>query len=88
MRQKRTSATGPANPASCSLHNTVEGGIYPYRCHRCLQCFLCAHRLLDRRFWLCADGTRIPTTFSPGVPVPPLPSFSARLCSLLRAVQS
>lgn len=60
----------------CTVHDTVEGSVYPYRCARCGGCFICQHRLKGRLFWVCADGVEVPATMSPGWPVskpfPPL----------------
>ena len=59
----------------CTLHDVVERGVYPYRCSRCGECFVCRHFLFfdevgERHYWLCRDGSggRVPTTPSPGVP--------------------
>lgn len=61
----------------CTVHNDVEGPagrrIYPFRCHRCGECFICGHKLIFPReagsYWICADGGSMPTKPSPGVPV-------------------
>lgn len=55
-------------PVRCTLHDTIERGVYPYRCSRCQGCFVCQHRLIDRSFWICRDGGQVSTRLSPGVP--------------------
>ena len=57
----------------CTLHDVVERGVYPYRCHRCGECFVCKHTLVfigqtGQRAWRCANGSIVPSTPSPGVP--------------------
>lgn len=55
----------------CTMHDTIENGVYPYRCDECGECFLCKHTLTHgRRYWRCgSDPEMVPTTYSPGVPV-------------------
>ena len=62
----------------CTLHEVVEAGVYPYRCHRCSRCFPCGHWLIGYRLWVCrrpiglglsAPIGWVPTQFGPGVPV-------------------
>jgi hypothetical protein len=52
----------------CTLHDTVENGLYPYRCHRCDRCFVCGHLRLGYHWWLGRCGLHR-TVSSPGVPV-------------------
>ena len=60
---------------ACTLHEVQEYipseaiWIYPYRCSRCKQCFLCGHKQENYEYWVCADGFKMPTTPDPGVPV-------------------
>lgn len=57
------------SPVKCSMHNTVEGGVYPYRCSACGGCYLCQHKLRRYEFWECFNGKLRPTHLDPGVPV-------------------
>lgn len=52
---------------NCTMHLTIENGVYPYRCSRCGRCFLCGHSLIGYAFWVCHDGHQKPTTPDPGV---------------------
>lgn len=60
-------------PGPCTLHDVIERGVYPYRCHRCGKCFVCAHTQTTYQrgqlAWVCADGCIVPARFTPGVPV-------------------
>jgi len=57
----------------CTMHETIENengiDIYPYRCYRCGGCFLCEHKLIYPKWWVCADGTKVSTRPTPGVKV-------------------
>ena len=69
----------------CTLHEVIEGSVYPYRCHRCGGCFLCQHYLLGYRYWVCRTWLLWPvarTVVSPGVRVRNAPDNSHRAKSL------
>lgn len=55
----------------CTLHDGIERGVHPYRCHVCGGCFVCQHSQTtvgSSTHWICRDGTRVPSTPSPGTP--------------------
>lgn len=68
------SVIGTQHFTRCTLHDVIEGGwggnprIYPYRCHSCGQCFVCAHTQIGYTHWRCPNGEIVPSTPSPGVP--------------------
>lgn len=71
MTSKPTSNATP-KPTRCTMHDTIEftrtspdAGYdsYPFRCPRCGECFLCAHKLTHLQqhtthtwAWTCPDG--------------------------------